>query len=166
VAGAVGLAVACEYLQKLGLQQVTTHDQHLVKYAYEKLSQVPAIELIGPSPGRKVKVKVALAKTDHPAHRNSQVATVKFPTKFQPNSEIVRVGSVAFIYKGVHAHDVAQVLDSQGVAVRSGHHCTMPLHKQKHWQASVRASFQVYSTEEEIDQLIVALDEVKRVFKK
>jgi len=75
-----------------------------------------------------------------------------------------RLGSVAFIYQGVHAHDVAQILDSVGVAVRSGHHCCMPLHLQFGWQATVRASFQVYSTQEDIDQLIVGLNKVKKVF--
>lgn len=75
-----------------------------------------------------------------------------------------RLGSVAFIYQGVHAHDVAQILDSVGVAVRSGHHCCMPLHLQFGWQATVRASFQVYSTQEDIDQLVVGLAKVKKVF--
>lgn len=75
-----------------------------------------------------------------------------------------RVGSVAFIYQGVHAHDVGQVLDSEGVAVRSGHHCTMPLHTKFHWQATVRASFQVYNTQADVDALISGLAKVKKVF--
>ncbi len=75
-----------------------------------------------------------------------------------------RVGSVAFIYEGVHAHDVGQILDSEGVAVRSGHHCTMPLHVKFHWQATVRASFQLYNTKEDIDVLIAALQKVKQIF--
>ena len=56
------------------------------------------------------------------------------------------------------------ILDSVGVAVRSGHHCCMPLHLQFGWQATVRASFQVYSTQEDIDQLVVGLAKVKKVF--
>jgi len=79
--------------------------------------------------------------------------------------DVDRVGSVAFTYQGVHAHDVAQVLDSVGVAVRSGHHCTMPLHEQFGWTASVRASFGVYNTTADIDALVVGLDKVKNVFK-
>jgi cysteine desulfurase / selenocysteine lyase len=75
-----------------------------------------------------------------------------------------RLGSVAFVYKNIHAHDVAQVLDSEGIAVRSGHHCTMPLHVANKWQATTRASFQVYTTTEEIDALIVGLEKVKKVF--
>lgn len=75
-----------------------------------------------------------------------------------------RMGSVAFLYQGVHAHDVAQILDSQGIAVRSGHHCTMPLHQHFGWQATVRASFQVYNSRADVDQLIQALSVVKKTF--
>jgi len=75
-----------------------------------------------------------------------------------------RVGSVSFIYRGVHAHDVGQVLDSEGVAVRSGHHCTMPLHAKFDWQATVRASFQLYTTFDELEALVFGLQKVKKVF--
>lgn len=81
-----------------------------------------------------------------------------------PNQLHKRVGSVAFIYEGVHAHDVGQILDSEGVAVRSGHHCTMPLHRKFHWQATIRVSFQLYNTREDIDVFIQALRKVKTVF--
>lgn len=76
-----------------------------------------------------------------------------------------RLSSVAFVYEGVHAHDVAQVLNGENVAVRSGHHCTMPLHTSCGWIATIRASFSVYSTIEDIDQLVLALNKVKTVFK-
>ncbi len=75
-----------------------------------------------------------------------------------------RSGSVAFTYARVHAHDVATILDSEGVAVRSGHHCTMPLHSSMGVAASVRASFSVYTTKDDIDALITALEKVKKVF--
>lgn len=75
-----------------------------------------------------------------------------------------RVGSVAFLYEGVHAHDVAQVLDSQGIAVRSGHHCTMPLHVAKNWIATIRASFAVYNSKKDIDALVQGLQKVAEVF--
>lgn len=77
-----------------------------------------------------------------------------------------RVGAVTFVYHDIHAHDVGQILDSEGVAVRTGHHCTMPLHKKFGWQATVRASFQLYNTLEEIDALVGALEKVKKVFGK
>ena len=75
-----------------------------------------------------------------------------------------RIGSVAFIHQRIHAHDVAQILDSAGVAVRSGHHCTMPLHLQFSWQATVRASFHIYNSEADIKALVAGLDKVKQVF--
>jgi cysteine desulfurase / selenocysteine lyase len=77
-----------------------------------------------------------------------------------------RSGSVSFVYTGVHAHDVATVLDSEGIAVRSGHHCTMPLHEAMGITASVRASFNVYNTTEDIERLVAALGKVKEVFGK
>ena len=83
-----------------------------------------------------------------------------------PLDPSIRSGSVAFEYRGVHAHDVATILDSEGVAIRSGHHCTMPLHNHLGVAASIRASFNVYTTQEDIDSLIGALDKVKIIFKK
>lgn len=77
-----------------------------------------------------------------------------------------RVGSVAFVYSGVHGHDVAQVLDSEGVAVRSGHHCAMPLHRKFGWNATVRASFSVYNMRSDVDALIEGLQKVRSVFRK
>ncbi|PIR61861.1 MAG: cysteine desulfurase [Candidatus Pacebacteria bacterium CG10_big_fil_rev_8_21_14_0_10_44_11] len=133
VASTVGLAAACRYLQQLGMKEVAQHDQELVQYALEKLTQISEVTLIG-------------------------------PVYALPAQPLDRVGSVAFIYQGVHAHDVAQILDSQGVAVRSGHHCTMPLHTQFNWQATVRASFQVYNSQADIDKLVAALAKVKAVF--
>jgi cysteine desulfurase/selenocysteine lyase len=82
------------------------------------------------------------------------------------NDKNIRSGSVSFEYKGVHAHDVATILDSEGVAIRSGHHCTMPLHNYMKVVASIRASFNVYSTKEDIDKLVEALGKVKKVFGK
>jgi len=134
VASAVGLAAACQYLSRIGMDEVEQHDRNLVAYTLEQLATVPEVSVIGPT------------------------------LPLQPNQELDRVGSVAFIYNGVHAHDVAQVLDSEGIAVRSGHHCTQPLHDACGWQATIRISFQVYNTIQDIDVLINALSKVKKVF--
>jgi cysteine desulfurase/selenocysteine lyase len=75
-------------------------------------------------------------------------------------------GIVSFTLERVHAHDVAQLLDRQGIAVRAGHHCAMPLHKQLGIIASTRASFYLYNTEEEVRQLARAIEETKRVFRR
>jgi cysteine desulfurase/selenocysteine lyase len=70
----------------------------------------------------------------------------------------------AFTFEGAHPHDVAQVLDGRGIAVRAGHHCAMPLHDRLGLPATTRASFYLYNTEEEIDQLIEGLYAVKEIF--
>ncbi|HYN67416.1 MAG TPA: SufS family cysteine desulfurase [Ornithinibacter sp.] len=75
-----------------------------------------------------------------------------------------RGGAVAFVVDGVHAHDVGQVLDDRGVAVRVGHHCAWPLHRALKAQASTRASFAAYTTPAEVDALLEALDRVPATF--
>jgi len=75
-----------------------------------------------------------------------------------------RVGAVAFVVDGVHPHDVGQVLDDQGIAVRTGHHCAWPLHRRLGVVASTRASFGVYTTRGEVDAFVAALDLVPAVF--
>ncbi len=78
----------------------------------------------------------------------------------------MKAGIVSFVVEGIHAHDIAQLLDRQGVAVRAGHHCAMPLHKRLGITASSRASFYFFNTLEEIDRLGDALREAKRVFRR
>lgn len=74
-------------------------------------------------------------------------------------------GAVAsFTLEGVHPHDVAQILDSQGIAVRAGHHCAMPLHERYQLPATTRASFYLYNTKTEVDLLIKGLAQVKKIF--
>lgn len=73
-------------------------------------------------------------------------------------------GVASFTFDGVHPHDVAQVLDQDGIAVRAGHHCAMPIHEKLSIPATTRASFYIYNTTEEVDALIEGLYEVKKVF--
>ena len=75
-------------------------------------------------------------------------------------------GIVSFTLDGIHAHDVAQLLDRQGIAVRAGHHCAMPLHKRLGVNATARASFYFYNTLAEVDLLGTALADAKRIFRK
>jgi cysteine desulfurase/selenocysteine lyase len=82
---------------------------------------------------------------------------------YGPPAEL-RGGVVPFNLPGIHPHDVAQVLDRSGVAVRAGHHCTMPLHERLDLAATARASFNVYSTREDVDALVTGLNDVLRVF--
>ena len=74
-----------------------------------------------------------------------------------PTDPARRGSPVAFVVDGVHAHDVGQVLDDDGVAVRVGHHCAAPLHRRFGLAATVRASFAVYNTTEEVDRLIAGV---------
>ena len=74
-----------------------------------------------------------------------------------------KTGIIAFNVKDVHPHDVATILDSEGVAVRAGHHCAQPLHKYLGVNASCRASFYLYNTKEDIDRWVEALTKVRGV---
>jgi len=77
-----------------------------------------------------------------------------------------KAGIVSFTVEGVHAHDVAQLLDRDGVAVRAGHHCTMPLHKRLGINSSSRASFYFYNTPAELEQFARSLQTAKQIFRR
>ena len=83
---------------------------------------------------------------------------------YGPLDPDTRGGVVPFNLPRIHPHDVAQVLDRFGIAVRAGHHCTMPLHERLDLAATARASFSVYTTTDDIDRLAAGLQEVWRVF--
>jgi cysteine desulfurase/selenocysteine lyase len=83
---------------------------------------------------------------------------------FGPPRAPERLGPVSFELEGVHAHDVAEILDRHGVAVRAGHHCAQPLMDRLGIAATARASFGVYTTPEEIDRLVEALHDARKVF--
>jgi cysteine desulfurase/selenocysteine lyase len=75
-----------------------------------------------------------------------------------------RVGVISFNVEGVHPHDVAGVLDEEGIAVRSGHHCAQPLMADLGMDYAVRMSFYLYNTKEEIDLAVEAIKKAKRIF--
>ncbi|MGN6557609.1 MAG: aminotransferase class V-fold PLP-dependent enzyme, partial [Solirubrobacterales bacterium] len=75
-----------------------------------------------------------------------------------------RLGPVSFEIEGIHAHDVSEILDRHGVAVRAGHHCAQPLMDRLDIAATARASFGVYTTTEEIDRLVDGLEDARKVF--
>ena len=83
---------------------------------------------------------------------------------FGPPRDPERLGPVSFELEGVHAHDVSEILDRHGVAVRAGHHCAQPLMDRLGIAATARASFGVYTTEEEIDRLLEGLHDARKVF--
>ncbi len=91
-----------------------------------------------------------------------EVPTIELYGPMDPDR---RGGVIPFNLPGIHPHDVAQVLDRYGIAVRAGHHCTMPLHERLDLAATARASFSVYTTTDDVDKLASGLREVERVFK-
>ena len=82
---------------------------------------------------------------------------------FGPDAEH-KSSNAAFTFKGVHPHDVAEILNREGVAVRAGHHCAMPLHEKFGIPSTTRASFYMYNTRSEVDHFIEALYKVKEIF--
>jgi cysteine desulfurase/selenocysteine lyase len=75
-----------------------------------------------------------------------------------------RGGVASFTLEGVHPHDISQILDGEGVAIRAGHHCAQPLHEKFNLPATARASFYLYNTKEEVDKLVEAVYKVKHIF--
>jgi cysteine desulfurase/selenocysteine lyase len=119
IAGAIGLGVAVDYLQGLGLNRIAEAEHDLLEYATARLAAVPGVEIIGTAP---------------------QKAAV-----------------VSFTMQGIHPHDLGTILDSEGVAIRTGHHCAMPVMEFYGVPATARASFAFYNTRAEIDRLVGAL---------
>jgi cysteine desulfurase/selenocysteine lyase len=76
-----------------------------------------------------------------------------------------RSGVISFNLGDIHAHDLASILDTEGVCVRAGHHCNMPLMEKMGWPATARASFYLYNTERDVDQLVFALHKALEIFK-
>ena len=74
-------------------------------------------------------------------------------------------GVATFTVRGVHPHDIAQLVDQDGIAIRAGHHCAMPLHHKLGVAATARASFYLYTTTEEVDKLVASLQRAKQVFR-
>jgi len=129
IAGGIGLGLAIDYLENIGLEQIEEHESELLDYTLNNLKELPWLEIYTPLEGQ-------------------------------------RVGVVSFNVKGVHPHDVAGVMDEDGIAVRSGHHCTQPLMNRLNIEYALRASFYLYNTKEEIDQFLISLKRAYKIFKR
>lgn len=126
IEGAIGLGVAIDYLQSLGLPAIAAYESQLIEYAVAKLSEIEGLTVIG-----------------NPKHRS---------------------GAISFTMGDAHPHDIGTVLDTEGVAIRSGHHCCEPLLKALGLTATARASVSFYNTPEDIDQLVAALKKTALLF--
>lgn len=98
------------------------------------------------------------------AYAMEKMSTIEGITIFGPKDPAKRAGLVTFNISDVHPHDVATVLDAEGIAVRAGHHCAQPLMRWLKQSATARASFYLYNTEEEIDKLVSGLIKTKEYF--
>ncbi len=98
--------------------------------------------------------------TEYALERLEEISGVKL---FGPSAD-KKGGVAAFTLEGVHPHDVAQILDQDGIAVRAGHHCAQPLHEKFGIHATSRASFYLYNTKDEVDMLVRGLYKVKEMF--
>ncbi len=98
--------------------------------------------------------------TEYAMERMAEIPGVEL---FGPPAEN-KGGVISFYMEGIHPHDISQVLDSYGIAIRAGHHCAMPLHEKFHLPATARASFYLYNTREEVDRLAEAVYKVKQLF--
>jgi cysteine desulfurase/selenocysteine lyase len=109
------------------MDKVRSHEEAIIQYTLERLSEVPELTLYGPE-----------------AEKKGAVAT--------------------FTFANIHPHDLAQMLDAEGIAIRAGHHCAMPLHDRFHLPATARASLYLYNKLAEVDALVEGLYKAKKAF--
>ena len=126
IAEVIGLGAAIDWLNQVGIEAIYQHEQEILKYAEEKLREVPGLHILGA-----------------PKHRGSLLS---------------------FTLDSAHPHDAATLLDEDGIAVRSGHHCAQPVMKRFNVPATIRASFGAYTQKWEIDRLVEGLLRVNRIF--
>jgi len=147
-----------------------------VSFEETTYAPVPARFEAGTPPISQVLGMAAAARwlraLDWPEVQAHEAALLQYATErivMQPGVRIIgtardKVSVLSFVVDGVHPHDVGTVLDLQGVAVRASHHCAQPLMRRYGVPGTVRASFAVYNTREDVDQLVEALAEVRKVF--
>ena len=126
IAGAIGLGAAIDYVNNLGFDQITAHEDELLRYGTEALSAIESLRIIGTA--------------EHKA------------------------GILSFVIDKAHPHDIGTILDEQGIAVRTGHHCAQPVMARFQIPATARASLAFYNTKEDIDALVKGIDRVLEVF--
>jgi cysteine desulfurase/selenocysteine lyase len=126
IVGAVGLGAAIDYINGLGLDHIAAHEQAVLDYATQRITEYNSVRLIGTA-----------------AHK---------------------AAILSFTVEGVHPHDLGTILDSQGVAVRAGHHCAQPVMERFGLAATVRASFGVYNTTDDADRLVAAVGQAIEIF--
>ena len=130
-----GLATAIDYIQSIGFDAIQQHEQELTRYCMQQLQTIDGIKIYGPQ---------FSPLTSH----------------LSPLKDAV----VSFNLGTIHHLDVGTLLDRLGIAVRTGHHCAQPLMDRLGISGTVRASFALYNTKEEVDALVAGLDRVRKMF--
>jgi cysteine desulfurase / selenocysteine lyase len=131
IAEAIALGAAVDYLSNIGMDKIHAYEAELTAYLFQKLGEIPEIQVYGPQPNAEGEGRAALA---------------------------------AFTAADVHPNDLSTLLDQEGVAIRSGHHCTQPLHRYLGLPGTARVSLSFYNTRAEIDIFIKALQETLDFF--
>lgn len=126
IVGGIALGTAIDYLRSFNWKDLYNHEEMLLKYATEKLSEIDGLKIIGTGKNKS--------------------------------------SVISFIIDGIHPYDIGTIIDTHGIAIRTGHHCTQPLIKRFNIPATARASFTFYNKKEEIDILYNALIKVKKMF--
>jgi cysteine desulfurase/selenocysteine lyase len=106
----------------------------------------------------------AVATHEHELLERATAAVLDIPGIRLIGAAEHRAGALSFVMEGVHPHDIGTILDTEGVAIRAGHHCAQPVMQRFNISATVRASFGVYNTADEIDRLVAGLHKVKEIF--
>jgi cysteine desulfurase/selenocysteine lyase len=130
-----GLAKALDYVRGLGMEQIEAHEQELMRYALERLEGIEGMRIFG----------LPLTSCSSP---------------LAPNRGAV----ISFLVGNIHHLDMGTLLDRLGIAVRTGHHCAEPLMRRLGIEGTVRASFALYNTKEEVDVLVEGIERVRRMF--
>ena len=151
VEGAVGLSAAIDYLNNIGMDKVQTIEKELTNYALEELQKLAFVTIYGPGGTENTEIFSA----------SNNVRSAGWN-----NIENSQAGVISFNVNGVHPHDVASVLDSENVCIRSGNHCAQPLLRFMGLESTCRVSFYIYNTKEDVDRLIDALYKTKKLFAK
>jgi len=125
IAGGIGLGAAIDYLNRIGMENISAYEDELLAYATEAVSRIPGLKIIGTAEKK--------------------------------------AGVISFVMEGIHPHDVGTVLDQEGIAVRTGHHCAQPLMDRFGIPATTRASFAFYNTKGEVDALVAGIYKVKEL---
>ena len=130
-----GLAKAIDYMEKVGLENIIAHEQELTRYCIEQLQTIDDIHIYGPQPSSV----------------NGWQSGIKDAV-------------VSFNVGNIHHLDIGTLLDRLGIAVRTGHHCAQPLMDRLGISGTVRASFALYNTREEVDALVAGIRRVMKMF--